>query len=131
MRAEYLTVEQWRTIAIACTLLVPLSVYFVGRHLKSSLLAFGLMALLGAGTILLGTGQRGNTGYEALVLYTAAVLPLAVLILPFRPVVVAAQQKETAGEEYELSLREKWMLYSYATLVFVLAGFAAFWILAE
>jgi len=115
--AGYLTVGQWWIVAIAVSALFPAAFYFCLRSKKGAIYSL-IGPALGALSVLGASGKRGHSEEEALVIFSAAMLPLSLLLIAIRPDVRKYAEKARIGEEYEIP---KWKINLYAVLVLAFA----------
>ncbi|WP_052849435.1 hypothetical protein [Streptomyces avicenniae] len=125
MRAEELTLGQWWLVNLAVVVLFVAAFHFCFRNGKAT--AFSLIApALGAVSAAGASAGRGDGGREALVIYFAAMLSLALLLVALRPEITRMLRLALAGENYEPT---KWRIYAYTSLTLVLAVGITFYLL--
>lgn len=115
--AGHVTVGQWWLVAIAVSLLLPAALYFCLRSKKGALYSLVVPAI-GAFSVGGHSRVRGHVAEEALVMYSVALLSIALLLVAMRPDVREYAERAEVGEEYEIP---KWKVSLYAVLVL---GFA-------
>lgn len=125
MRAEDLTVGQWWIVALATSALLVAAFYFCFRH-RTATLYSAIAPALGAVSVMGHSFKRGHTEPEALVMYSAAMLALALLLVAMRPDVRRIEKKHRLGETYEVP---KWRTGLYGLLVTAFAVVVTFLVL--
>ncbi|MDT9685714.1 hypothetical protein RND61_27145 [Streptomyces sp. TRM76323] len=117
MVAERLTVGQWWIVAFAVSALVPAAFYFCLRSGKGA--AYSLVAPALGALAVLGHGRlRGHAEKEALVIFSVALLSVALLLVAIRPDVRTYAEKARRGEEHVIP---KWKVNLYAALTLAFA----------
>ncbi|MEU3318305.1 hypothetical protein [Streptomyces sp. NPDC006785] len=122
MQAESLTTAQWWLVAAATSALLLAAVHYTFRNGKATLLsliapAAGAVAVLGA------SGLRGHGEMEALVMFSASMLAVALLVLALKPELPRMKAAARAGETYEAP---KWKTGLYGVLTVAFAVTVAF-----
>lgn len=122
MKAENLTVEQWWIVALAAAALFLAAFHFCFRHKKATVCAL-IAPALGAASVLGYSSVRDHTETEALVIFSASMVSLALLLVAIRPDMQKIREKALVGEKYEIP---KWKVNLYGVLVVTFAVVVVF-----
>ncbi|MFF0331585.1 hypothetical protein ACFYUM_03300 [Streptomyces fimicarius] len=117
MQAESLTTAQWWLVALATSAVLLAAVHFTFRNGKATLLSL-IAPVLGGTTVLGAAGVRDHAEVEALIMFSASMLAVALLVLALKPELPRIRAAALAGETYEMP---KWKTGLYGVLAVAFA----------
>ncbi|MFI5656387.1 hypothetical protein ACIA71_34815 [Streptomyces anulatus] len=125
VQAESLTAGQWWIVALVVSALFLGAVHFTLRNGRATL--YSLIAPVAGGISVLGASRaRGHSEVEALIMFSASLLSLALFLVALRPELEKIRAKALVGETYEIP---KWKSGVYGILVVTFAVVAVFMLL--
>ncbi|MFG3406379.1 hypothetical protein [Streptomyces sp. NPDC048142] len=125
MQAETLTAGQWWIVALATSAVFLGAVHFTLRNGKATL--YSLIAPAAGGISVLGASSaRGHSEVEALIMFSASLLSVALFFVAIRPELEKIRAAARVGETYEIP---KWKTGLYGVLVVTFAVVVVFLLL--